>query len=185
VFYKGFLNRQHLDIMIARPFVPFSGTAESSKAIESHVWLSRYPRALPYPELYSITDIKDLGFNIAFYEIIDSTHDKNIEVAPGKCQEADDYDRPWVSGELYGDSKRRHLRYSACTVSVIAVKLIFVLLICLILFRLPRGLTGAGDICAYGLIVAQQPLLFMSPVNFLHLTGLSSILHHQTSSAKT
>jgi hypothetical protein len=62
-----------------------------------------------------------IGFNIAIYEIIDYAHAKNIKSSLLEQQETDAYDRPLASGELYRDSKRRHLRYSACTVSFVAV----------------------------------------------------------------
>lgn len=101
--------------------MPFTDPGATSDAIRSHLWLSRRPRALPHPKIYAITGIMDIGFNITFYEIIHPWNPKNIKSAPHEQQETDAYDRPWVSGELYGDSERRHLRYSACTVSNFAV----------------------------------------------------------------
>lgn len=101
--------------------MPFSDPGATSDAIRSHLWLSRRPRALPHPKIYSIAGIMDIGFNIAFYEIIYPRDPKNIKSAPHERQETDAYDRPWVSGKLYGDSKESHLRYSACTVSILAL----------------------------------------------------------------
>jgi hypothetical protein len=87
--------------------------------VNTHMWLSRRPRAYPYPVERSSFNVPGncIHFMIPMFDIIHPSQFITFQKSSEEEVETVLEDRPWLAGKLYGDKQGRYLRYGACSVS--------------------------------------------------------------------
>lgn len=80
-------------------------------------WLSRQPRSLPYPQIFSnhtsISGPEKMHFSLPFFEILPSNSSTSLHARTSQPVVEDKDTDHWRFGKLYGDKYGRFLRYGA------------------------------------------------------------------------